>query len=130
MSRESYYRKMFFIGAIWNWVATVTFALAYTFLFPFFGMQLPRYPVLLHLFLALAFVFGIGYYWVSRDIYSNHAIVKLGILGKLLVFVLLVAAWINCNISIFLVPPGIVDLIFAILFVEFLATMAKRQQQT
>ena len=73
----------------------------------------------------MAFVFGIGYYWVSKDIHQNHAVVKMGIIGKIIVFVGLTADAVAGNISILLVGPGIIDLIFAILFIEFLSTAKK-----
>ncbi|MCP4757409.1 MAG: hypothetical protein GY866_41645 [Proteobacteria bacterium] len=122
MPKESYYKKMFFIGAIWNWIATLTFMLGYKILFPLFGMELPRYPVFLILFLGLAFVFGIGYFWVSRDIYRNHDIIRLGIAGKLFVFVLMSWGCISKQIHMILIGTGAVDLIFAILYLEFLRT--------
>lgn len=122
MPKESYYKKLFFIGAIWNWVATVSFAIGYKFLFPLFGMKLPQYPIFFLLFLGLAFVFGIGYYWVSKNIHQNHAVVKMGAIGKIIVFVGLAADAFAGNISIILAGSGIVDLIFAILFIEFLST--------
>ena len=125
MPKESYYKKLFFIGAIWNWVAAISFAMGYKFVFPLFGMELPKYPIFFLLFLGLAFVFGIGYYWVSKDIHQNHAVVKMGIIGKIIVFVGLTADAVAGNISILLVGPGIIDLIFAILFIEFLSTAKK-----
>jgi hypothetical protein len=127
MPRESYYQKLFFIGAIWNWVATVSFALGYKFLFPLFGMKLPQYPIFFLLFLGLAFVFGIGYYWVSKDIHQNHAVVKMGIICKIIVLVGLAIDAVTGRISVLLVGPGIVDLIFAILFIEFLSTAKKHK---
>jgi len=76
MPKEGYYKKMFFIGAIWNWVATLTFAIGWKFLFPLFGMASQNYLVFYMLFLGLCFVYGIGYFWVSRDIqqpwYCTH----------------------------------------------------------
>ena len=87
MPKENYYRKMFFIGAIWNWVATITLCFGYKALFPVYDMALPRYPVFLLMFSGLCFVFGLGYYWVSRDLSKNHGIVRMGIAGKLLVLV-------------------------------------------
>jgi len=60
----------------------VSFALGYKFVFPLFGMELPKYPIFFLLFLGLAFVYGLGYYWVSKDIYQNYAVVKMGILGN------------------------------------------------
>ena len=119
---------MFFIGAIWNWVATLTFAIGWKFLFPLFGMAFPNYLVFYMMFLGLAFVFGIGYFWVSRDISLNHDIVRMGIIGKLIVFVSMLLAWIGGEIPIIIVGSGVVDLIFAILFIEFL--MAYRKLET
>ena len=125
MPREEYYKKMFFIGAIWNWVATLTFAIGWKFLFPLFGMAFPNYLVFYMMFLGLAFVFGIGYFWVSRDISLNHDIVRMGIIGKMIVFVSMLLAWIGGEIPMIVVGSGVVDLIFAILFIEFLMTYRK-----
>jgi hypothetical protein len=122
MPKENYYQKMFLIGAIWNWVATITFAVGYKIVFPLFSMELPKYPVFFLMFLGLAFVFGIGYYWVSKDLTKNHDIIKMGIIGKLIVFVAFLWAVITGQIHFILIGAGIVDLIFAILYMEFLKT--------
>lgn len=125
MLKQDYYKKMFFVGAIWNWAATLPFALGYKILFPLFGMKLPDYLVFFMMFLGLAFVYGLGYFWVSQDIHKNHGIVKMGIIGKLIVFVALSWAWMAGEVPVILVGPGIADLIFAILFIEFLNTYKK-----
>ena len=127
MSKEGYYKKMFFIGAIWNWVATLTFAIGWKFLFPLFGMASPNYLVFYMLFLGLCFVYGIGYFWVSRDISSNHGIVRMGIIGKLLVFAGFLIAWVMGEVPLIIVGSGVVDLIFAILFIEFLKSYGKME---
>jgi hypothetical protein len=127
MSKEGYYKRMFFIGAIWNWVATLTFAIGWKFLFPLFGMASPNYLVFYMLFLGLCFVYGIGYFWVSRDISSNHGIVRMGIIGKLLVFAGFLIAWVMGEVPLIIVGSGIVDLIFAILFIEFLKSYGKME---
>lgn len=129
MPKEAYYEKLFFIGAVWNWVATVSFALGYKIVFPLFGMELPKYPMFFLLFLGLAFVYGLGYYWVSKDIYQNHAVVMMGIIGKLIVFVGLGVDALAGNISKLMIAPGVVDLIFAILFIEFLSTFKKHAEK-
>ena len=125
MQNETYYQKMFFIGAVWNWVGTLTGAIGYKVTFAQFGMALPRYPVFFLLFLGLAFVFGLGYYWVSRDIHLNHGIVKMGIIGKIMVFVLLLWAGLTREINMAFIVPGAVDLVFSILFIEFLLQYKK-----
>lgn len=127
MPRKSYYQKLFLIGALWNWVATVIFALGYGVIFPLFGLPLPIYPVFFLMFLGLAFVFGIGYYWVSKDIYKNHDIVRMGIIGKIIVFVALVWAWVDGQIPLILTGAGVADLVFAILYFEFLHFFRKSE---
>ncbi len=127
MPKQEYYQKLFFIGAIWNWVATTTLIFGYKILFPLFGMVLPVYPVFFLMFLGLCFVFGIGYFWVSQDLGKNHGIVKMGIIGKLLVFVGLLWAGITGQIHFILIGAGIVDLVFSILYIEFLRTYENRE---
>ncbi len=125
MPKQDYYQKMFLIGAVWNWVATVTFFFGYKMLFPLFGMALPLYPVFFLMFLGVCFLLGVGYYWVSRDLNKNHDIVRLGIAGKLLVFLFLLWAAAVGQIHFIMVGAGLVDLVFAILYIEFLATVKK-----
>ncbi len=122
MPKENFYQKMFFIGALWNWSATLPFALGYQILFPLFGMEIPNYLVFFIMFLGLAFVYGIGYFWVSQDIFQNHGIVKMGIIGKLFVFIALTWAWMAGEVHWVLAGAGVVDLVFAIMYIEFLMT--------
>lgn len=130
MSREAYYSKMFTIGAIWNMAATAILVAGYPFLFPRLDMDLPRYPVFFLLFLGVCFLFGIGYYWVGRDLGANHAIVWLGIVGKVMVFAGLAWAGLTGQINPVLVIPGVVDLVFAVLFGEFLKTFHENVRAT
>ena len=125
MPKKKYYKQLFLIGAIWNWSAAVVFALGYKILFPLFGMALPLYPVFFLMFLGLAFVLGMGYFWVSRDIHKNHDIVRMGIIGKIMVFAALIWAWTSGQIPLILTGAGVVDLVFAVLYIEFLLTYRK-----
>ena len=61
------------------------------------------------LFLGLCFVFGIGYFWVSRDISGNHDIVRMGIIGKLLVFAGFLIAWFMGEVPLIIVGTGLVE---------------------
>lgn len=122
MPNEDSYKTMFFIGALWNWSVSLSFALGYKILFPLFGMVPPNYMVFFMMFLGLVFVYGIGYFWVSRDINKNHDIVRMGIIGKLIVFVAMLWAWVDGELPVILMGAGIVDLIFTILFIKFLST--------
>ena len=55
----------------------------------------------------------------------NLEIVKMGVIAKLFVFVLLLYYAIIGNIHWLLVLPGIVDLIFAILFIQYIFHVKK-----
>ena len=73
-----------------------------------------------HLFLVLVFGYGLGYYWIGNDPVRNRDIIKMGIFGKILVFILLTGGWIKGVITILLAGAGAVDLVFAILFFRIL----------
>ncbi len=125
MKRMAYYKKLFFVGALWNWAAALLFLAAWRQIFNLLGMAELNYPIALHLFLALVIVFGIGYYWVSRDLGNNDNIVRLGIIGKTLVFIIILYHSIRGNVHWAMNTAGGVDLIFAILYLEFLSYKKK-----
>jgi hypothetical protein len=127
MDRKLYYKRLFFIGAIWNWVAGLLFFFWSDPIYSFFNMKAINYPGVMQLAMALVFVFGIGYYWVSKDISMNHDIVKLGIIAKTLVFLVFSYHTLIGNMPPQLGLSGVVDLIFAVLFLEFLMKMRKVQ---
>ena len=77
----------------------------------------------LHLTISCICLLGIGYYWVSKDVFRNHAIVKLGVIGKTAVFSIFLGHAISGDIPYAFTAPAVIDLIFAILFLEFLLRM-------
>lgn len=79
--------------------------------------------------MSLVFIFGLGYYWASKDIYKNVSVIKMGAFGKILIFLILsYYCVITKEIPVILIIPGVVDLTFAILFIEFLAHANPNQQ--
>jgi hypothetical protein len=120
MTKIKYYKGLFLIGAIWNWIVAPVFFFAYKPIIK--SLELPplQYVVPLRLSMALVFVFGIAYFYVFKDLARNRNCAKLGVYSKTLVFVLLTYYWIAGEIVFALVIPGVVDLIFAGLFLEFL----------
>jgi len=120
MQKEKYYKRLFLVGAVWNWVVAPIFFFAYAPIFKYLEMEPLRYVLPLQLFMALVFVFGIAYFYVYKNLVRNRDCAKLGVYSKTAVFVLLTYYWIVGEIVFALVIPGIVDLIFAGLFLEFL----------
>ena len=70
--------------------------------------------------MGAAFVFGIGYYWKSKNIQRNRDLIKLGIIGKTFVFCLLTYGWQTDVVTILVFLAGAVNLLVTLLFVEAL----------
>jgi len=79
-------------------------------------------PINRTLFLSLAFAFGLGYWWVGRDLERNRDIARMAVFGQLSVFVisLYAVAFAPQPLPWPLILPGVVDLTFAIAFIVFL----------
>ncbi len=126
MHKAGYYKGLFFIGALWNWGAAINFLVFPEFAFSLIGMDpAVANTIFFTWFLALVFVYGLGYYWVSRDVHQNHAVVKMGILGKSALFGLAAYHW---SIGLITLPLFMIlcgDLLFALLFLEFLLNFKK-----
>ena len=117
---EAGFRRMFASGAWFNWIAVAVLGFGNPTLFRALGITPVAEPALfLHLFLAAVFVFGYAYHCVSRDL-SQVVLVQLGMIGKLLVFAVIGAYWLAGVASWHLVVPACVDLVYAILFLDFL----------
>ena len=125
MERKSYYKWLFIIGALWNWAAGIQFFFWYDKVFARLNMTPLNYPAIMQLAMSLVFVFGIGYYWVSKDLSKNHDIVKMGIIAKILVFMIFSYHYLIGNMPLLIALCGVVDLIFAILFLKFLMNMKR-----
>ena len=128
MNKRDYYKYLFIIGALWNWVAAGPFiiiVLTNPNMLLAFGLAVPPSLIWVQLFLACVFYFGIGYFLVGRDIENNHGIVLIGALAKIVVFIAFVYYFTVGDLPLFLVLLGTGDLIFAILFLEFLINFDK-----
>ncbi len=119
---DSFYRGMFLVAALWNLLGCAFLLLfpGSVFVSPYIERPVP--PLFYQSWLALAFVFGIGYYFVYKDIYANKNIVIMGIIGKIAFAIIFT---VNMLIS-----PGVPklfwgavggDAVFVILFLMFLA---------
>lgn len=120
MDQKSYYKWLFIIAALWNLGASVQFFFWHDPIFALLNMKALNYPAIMQLAMVLVFVFGIGYYWVSRDLSKNHDIVRLGIVAKMLVFFIFSYHYLSGNMPLLIALCGVVDLLFALLFIEFL----------
>jgi hypothetical protein len=128
--RARYYRSVFLAAAVWNTLSAgaVLFLLTSAKSRQEMGFPGPPDTISLQLLAACLFVFGVGYYWVSRDLSRNRDLVKLGVLGKPLVFLVFFGHVLAREIPMILVLPSLVDLLFGALFLEFLVQTRPKAQ--
>lgn len=124
MNNQTTWKYVFKSKAVINWVESVFLLLSDQWIRKSLNIEPLVNPEYSHLFLVLVFVIGIGYWWVGQDIAQNFSIVKLGIFAQYSVFFVLAYHAIVGNIHPFYLVPGIIDLIFAILFTIFIYSSA------
>lgn len=110
------FRFLFIVAAFWNVVGTGALFLFFPIIFGFLGI-----PTVNPMFIQLAFgyevIFGLSYFLVVTDLYTNSDIIFVGVFAKALFAGLTIYYFLMGSLSLFLVPVGVADLIFAILFV-------------
>jgi hypothetical protein len=119
---EAYQRNLFFIGALWNWGAALLFVGLFFInknLLELF-LKVPESMLWYFIVSGAIFIFGLGYYYISKDVERNRDIIKMGIIGKVMVFLLFLIYMIKGDITWLLFMAGCVDLVFAVLFKQVL----------
>jgi len=120
ISKNSYFKLSFLISAIWNWMISIVFFFFADNIFIMLGMEKTNYLVIVQLFMCLVFAFGVGYFLVYKGVEARALIIS-AILGKIFVFLILFYyCFIARSLPMVLVAPGLVDLIFALLFIQVL----------
>ena len=110
-------RVLFLSGALFNWLAGLGLLFDARLLFELLGVSpLPGEFLFVQLFAWLVIVFGVGYFWASRNPSENIPIIKLGLLGKASVVLVCLASVALGAISWQLLILASVDLFYAILF--------------
>lgn len=129
MDKRKYYKIMFMSGAVWNIAIGVIFTLLALFAFPItaalFQLEIPPSFVFIYAFLALVFAIGIGLFTVGINIDKNHGVVQMCAVEKYLVFIVFLVFFIMGDYNVGLFLPVVVDLIYGILFTEFLVNYKK-----
>lgn len=119
------WKYMFQLKAAINWVESVFLLLSDRWIRDLLNQPPLTNPEYSHLFLVLVFIIGIAYWWVGKDIDRNHDIVKFGIIAQTSVFVVLAYHTLVNKLHPFYLIPGVIDLVFAILFIVFLNSYAR-----
>lgn len=115
-------RRMLRLAGVWNWTIAVGFALAEPLMREVMQVKAAAGvdPVVAHLFYALVFALGVGYYMAAEDPRGNRGILWAGVVAKIAVF-LIVGAHVragDAGLAAMGAPIG--DAVFAVLFLRCL----------
>lgn len=135
----NFWKKMFFVGSLWNISIGLSGLLLTDFILMMMFGKAPMtenfsafingtVPVTNNLqtliffrfFMIAVILFGIGYYWVSRDLLANRAVIWLGLVAKLMIFFTFAYYFTMGQSSFFSVLICSGDFVFSILFILFL----------
>lgn len=126
-SQQAYQKNLFFIAALYNWGATILFVALYYISQEHLGLliKIPEQSLWFFLTFMAVFIFGLGYYFIFRDLERNRDIIKLGCVGKALFFLIFLIYWQKGDVST--VAFGLVcgDAVFSILFAQVLYTLKR-----
>lgn len=128
MQGKNFYKYMFLSAALVNCLAGLLFVFAPYSIFSLLGLApYPETLIYSQLFGVLVLAFGWGYFEISRDMLLNIPIVKLGIVGKLLVFATALWAFTMASISWQFMLLVCVDIIYPFFFYSFLKFSAENR---
>jgi len=125
--RGKYYRAMFLLAALWNGIAAVAALgpLSDASFRAKHGIAGNPDTMGLQLLAVCLAALGWGYYRVSRDLTATRDLVWIGALGKPFVFAIFLRHALIAAIPLWLGALSVVDLVFGILFVEFLVNVRR-----
>jgi hypothetical protein len=123
---EVYDKILFAMAAAWNLGAAATLVFNPDFLLARLSVNDPGARFLARSFASSVTTWGIGYALVAFDRKRFRDFAWLGAISKAIFFTVYAAAFFGGRISFAAFIPALVDLIFAILFAEFLRRTSHR----
>jgi len=119
---------MFLAAAIWNWLLAISFFVLSRIdinYFLTFDLDIPDTMLWFDSFMGMVFVFGLGFYIVSKSMKENHGLILMACFEKFTIFVIPTIWFFLGQASIWVVLFVTVDLIFGFLFIEHLRAIRK-----
>jgi hypothetical protein len=119
---------MYTIAAIWNWVLAISFLILPRIdinNFYLAGDTIPPTMIWFDSFMGMVFLFGIGFYFVSRSTEKNHDFIKIACIEKVWVFIVPLYYVLIGEAALLVLVFVTVDLIFGFLFMEDLRAITR-----
>ncbi len=130
MSKALYYKYMFMVAGIGYILAAVIFGVlapTVSAFLPFFlgKTTVSQIWVWLYSYLLVILSLGFMHFLVGLDITKNHLVISTGMLFKISQFIVWLVIYLKNLSNLPLLIVGIVDLVFAALFIEFFVNYKK-----
>lgn len=126
---EVYDRILFAVAAAWNLGAAAMLIFNPDFLLTRLSVNDPDAELVARSLASSVTTWGIGYALVAIDRKRFRDFAWLGAISKTIFFTVYAVAFVGKRISFAAFIPAIVDLVFAILFVEFLLRFNAKEQR-
>jgi hypothetical protein len=124
-ARRVYYRLLFGVAALWNLGAAATLIFNPDLILWRLGINDSAARLLARSLASSVTTWGIGYALVAVNQHRFRDFAWLGIISKSLFFTIYLFAFSAGTISFAVFVPGLVDLLLALLFTEFLWSFSK-----
>ena len=114
-------RSLFGVAAAFNWIVALALAVPGDFAWRLVGLARPTETLFVHLFAAMVAVFGLAYAWIALDPAGKRSLITIAAIGKLCVLPIALVHYLGGSIPFSLVPAAAGDVVFAALFLGFVA---------
>jgi hypothetical protein len=126
---DAYDKILFSVAAAWNLAVAAMLIFNPDFLLVRLGVNDPAARLLARSFASSVTTWGVGYALIAVDRKRFGDFAWLGAISKTIFFVIYAEAFLSGRLSKAAFLPAVVDLIFAILFVEFLWRADQSQER-
>ena len=116
----SYERILFGIAGLWNLIGACLLVFAPEMQLSRLGIDDPQAKWLARMLASSATTWGIAYLLIAWDAQRFHDLIWLGTISKILFAVITAAGFFTGALSLAAFAPGLIDLVFALLFAEVL----------
>jgi len=129
MENEKFYKTVFYVGSGWNFAMAISLFLLIDSLPEMINMDPPKHTLFIYFNLMSIFIFGCMQFTVARNLHENRSMVKILMWAKITMMVVYFYAVLFDapvkELTSFLLPGMIIDLIFGLLFWRFLVFSRK-----
>ncbi len=122
MDKNVYYKNMFIVAALWNWILAIVMVLlsiAVPSMAKDFGVEIPASWFFFHMMWFFAFLIGLLFFATGRNLEKYHGLSGIFILEKVGAFLIGLAYYLIGEINVAGLLIVVVDLIFGFLFIEY-----------